>query len=143
MSVVSAVAPGRLVDWEFRLDALVRQAHREPFAWGRRDCCLWAADATWALTGMDPAADVRGTYDDERGALRVLQRLGGLCAVAARGGAPIRPAFAIDGDVGLVQWQETELLAVRVGEVWLAVSRTGLIAAPADAAVGAWGVGHA
>lgn len=133
----------RLPDWSTRLDALVRQAHRTAFAWGVRDCCLWAADAALAVTGIDHAADVRGTYQDEPGALAVLQRLGGLVGVADRGGPRIAVSRVLDGDVGLVRWAGKPCLGVRIADVWLLSSREGLCAAPGDSAVWAWGIGHA
>lgn len=133
----------RLPGWESRLQGLINQAQRTPFQWGVRDCCLWAADAALALTGRDPAADVRGTYTDEAGAMEVLRRFGGLRGVAARGGQRIRPAFAMDGDVGLVRSAGKPCLAVWAAGSWMLTTRAGLWAAPAGAAVMAWGVGHA
>ena len=47
-----------------------------PFAWGRHDCALFAAGAVLTLTGHDPAADARGAYTTEWGALRWLKRQG-------------------------------------------------------------------
>lgn len=135
--------PPRLPDWPARLSVLVAQAHYTPFAWGQRDCCLWAADAAQALTGVDPAADLRGTYSTDAGALAALQRVGGLRGAAGRGGVPIRPAYAIDGDAGLVRSAGKPCLGVRVGGVWLLATQGGLFAVSADAAVMAWGVGHA
>lgn len=132
----------RLPDWRERLADLVAQAHRTPFAYGARDCCLWAADAVQAVTGVDLAADVRGTYADQGGAQRVLMALGGLRGVASRAGNRIAPMRAQAGDIGIVRGERTAL-AVCQGEVWLCASRNGLHAVPLDAAVMAWGVGHA
>ncbi|MQT13635.1 DUF6950 family protein [Segnochrobactrum spirostomi] len=49
---------------------------RTPFAWGVADCVTWAADCALALTGVDPIADIRGTYTTERGAQRILVKRG-------------------------------------------------------------------
>lgn len=138
----STYAP-RVPDWPARLSALVACAHRTPFAWGVRDCCLWAADAVQAMTGIDHAADLRGQYADEAGALLVLRRIGGLRGAADRAGRRIRPAFAQEGDVGLVRSAGKPCLAVRAGDVWMIATRAGLLAVPLQAAVMAWGVGHA
>lgn len=132
----------RLPDWEPRLHRLVANAHRVGFAWGVRDCCLWAADAARAVTGHDFAADLRGTYRDEAGALEVLRRIGGLRGAAGRAGPRIAPNFAIEGDVGLCRGMNGKAcLGVRVSSVWMLKTMTGLVAVPS--AVLAWGIGHA
>lgn len=59
------------------LSAFLRADAARPFAWGIRDCGLRLADWVLARRGVDPAADVRGTYGnaDE---LAVLMGWGGL-----------------------------------------------------------------
>lgn len=129
--------------WEARLSALVAQRHRCGFAIGVHDCCLWAADAVLAIMGVDLARDIRGTYHDAAGAARVLRAIGGLRGAAARAGAPLAsPAYAVDGDVGLVRFSGKPLLAVRAGGVWLAQATAGLIGVSDSSAARAWGVGH-
>jgi len=84
---------------EATLMGMLKQPNRR-FAWGRYDCFLWAADAVQALTGADPAADLRGTYSTPWGAIKALRRLGGLQALAAsRFGPPVDPATALPGAV--------------------------------------------
>jgi len=86
-----------------RLHALVLDRHDQPFTWGIRDCCLWAADAVYAVTLRDLASDIRGTYWSARQAARVVRGRGGLTAlVTERMGEPIEAAEAIDGDVCLL-----------------------------------------
>jgi hypothetical protein len=65
----------RAPDWRARLADLVTARRHDPFAWGSRDCCLWAADAVEAMTGDDFAAPLRG-YSTRFGALRKLKRAG-------------------------------------------------------------------
>lgn len=128
------------MSWRATFDALVQARMRTPFAWGVHDCCLFAADCVQARTGRDPAADLRGAYRSERGALRVLARIGGLAGAGARCGAEIPPLCAGACDVGIVRDAGRELLAVCTGEVWLAPSmaQAGLAALPLDAATRAW-----
>ena len=134
----------RLPDWPARLSALVAQAHRLPFAWGVHDCCLWAADAVVAVTGVDPAQDLRGRYFDAIDAYRALRQIGGLLGAGQRTGTRLAgPGFALDGDVALVHDGRRPMLAVRSGGVWLAAASTGLFALPSDSARITWGVGHA
>lgn len=121
-------------------EALVRDRMNAPFKWGEHDCCLFAADAVLAMTGRDPAAAERGTYDSAAGALQLLAELGGLAAVAARAGEPITPLQATVGDVGLVNVNGTDLLAVCSGLNWLAPGGTGLVALDLQEAQQAWRV---
>ncbi len=86
-----------------RLHELVLERHDQPFAWGIRDCCLWAADAVHAVTGRDLASDLRGSYWSARQAVRVVRNAGGMVPMlTARLGEPIDEAEAIDGDVCLL-----------------------------------------
>lgn len=134
----------RLPDWPARLSELVVRAHTQPFRWGIQDCCLWAADAVQALTGHDPAADLRGRYADAKGALCALQAQGGLMGAGQRAGVLLAaPAYARDGDIALVHDGRRPMLAVQAGGVWLVAATNGLHALPAGAARMAWGVGHA
>jgi hypothetical protein len=130
----------RRADWQSRLAELVAARMDAPFAWGSNDCCLFAADAVLAVTGTDPAADLRGAYTDERGALRVLARLGGVAGIAeARAGAEIVPALARPGDIVLGAI-DRECLGVCTGLHWHAPSAAGLVCAPMSAALRAWRV---
>ena len=61
-----------------RLSAFLSAKSRAPLAWGRDDCLMDVADWALALTGVDPAAPWRGTYDDESGADAILAAHGGL-----------------------------------------------------------------
>ena len=86
-----------------RLHELVIERHDKPFAWGIRDCCLWAADAVHAVTRRDLASDVRGAYWSARQAARLVRDRGGMEAmVTERMGQPIDVSEAIDGDVCLL-----------------------------------------
>lgn len=106
--VFTAPALSRLPDAADRLQHLLLQRHARGFLWGWRDCALWAADCTRAVTGRDPAADLRGTYYSGLQAARVIKAAGGLHALAAaRIGPPIQPHQALDGDVALVPPQHT------------------------------------
>ena len=62
----------RAHDWEARLFAAVDAARAAPFEWGTHDCALFVADAVLAMTGHDYAADLRGQYSTQAGALRLL-----------------------------------------------------------------------
>lgn len=93
-------------------DFLVARANT-PFAWGTNDCCLFPADAIQAFTGVDLAADFRGKYSTEWGALALIKTVTGGSTVEdaaaycarkhglvewVRGGRPA-PLFAQRGDL--------------------------------------------
>lgn len=91
-----------------RLHALLAQRQAQPFAWGVRDCALFAADAVQAVTGEDPAADLRGTYRTCAQAVRMLRRAGGLRGMAERRlGPAVAPQHARTGDVVLLDGLST------------------------------------
>jgi hypothetical protein len=54
----------------------------EPFVWGRNDCCLYAANAILAYTGVDVASEFRNLYKSEFGALRAIKEITGGSTVA-------------------------------------------------------------
>ena len=104
----------RRADWPERLAEFIEARRLEPFAWGKNDCALFAADAVNLLIGVDYAESLRG-YTTERGALGKIKRAGGLRAFAAA--LPEKPpGLAQRGDVvlvteaehhaNLIPWQE-------------------------------------
>lgn len=69
--------------WETRaLHQFLLERADEPFAWGGNDCALFAADAIEAMTAVDIAADFRGRYTDEAGALAAIREIAGGDTVA-------------------------------------------------------------
>ena len=142
----------RCNDWPERLDEALQRAARLPFAWGRHDCCLFAADVCRAITGLDPAADLRGRYGTVLEAFKLLDKrfCGGVAqaaeALAARAGWPeVRPGFARRGDVALVMDDEglDALGVVDMNGTHVAVLRPdkGLARHPLARARRAWGIG--
>ena len=96
----AAVQATRLPDWQLRLAHLVEIRRDQPFVWGERDCATWAADVVQAVTGCDPAADVRQTYGTALQALALSQRMQGLTRVCReRLGPRVRTSLAQPGDI--------------------------------------------
>jgi hypothetical protein len=54
----------------------------KPFEWGTQDCCLYAADAILAYTGVDIAEEFRNKYTTQIGALRTIVEITGGSTVA-------------------------------------------------------------
>ena len=68
------------------MDATLNLWRRSTFVWGQTDCIMSVANYIRDVTGSDPAAEWRGTYDDEAGALAITDRYGGplgLCSYGA------------------------------------------------------------
>lgn len=112
------------------------------FAWGRMDCTSWVADWVLARTGRDAMAAWRGRYHSRLGFRRLLKHEpGGLAGAAARGlaavgAAPIDPADAAPGDIGIIETTDGQAMAIRGQLGWLAKTGDGLWRCPA--AVMAW-----
>lgn len=67
----------RLPDWESRLHAFLEGAFDRPHAYASHDCLVGlTAGVLEALTGEDHAAEHRGKYRSQAGAVRHLKRLG-------------------------------------------------------------------
>lgn len=129
----------RLRDWPIRLEALIAQRQAAPFEWGSRDCCLWAADVVQAVTGHDPAADLRGTYDTAKGAESVIRRGHGIKSIcAARLGPEVSPSMAQVGDVGLIMDGARQAAVGYAGGAWLAQGQYGVVPVPESAVFIAW-----
>lgn len=140
----------RLEAWPGRLVAFIDERRAMPFAWGSNDCCLFAADAVAAITGVDAARKWRG-YKTARGAASRIREARGIARLvetaAARHGWPeIAPAFARRGDVVLIEGDRPVINRRALGIVGpggglLLPGDDGLVTLPRAAAVRAWRIG--
>jgi len=128
--------------WRDRLDALLLERMKAPFAWGTNDCCIFAADAALAVTGIDFAVDERGSYATAASAAARISVLGSLSEIADRAGVRIAPALAGVGDIGLILVNGRETLGVCAGHCWLSPSELGLVGTDIGAAITAWRLNH-
>lgn len=122
------------------------RASRTPWAWGGgadgwsgHDCTLFAANWVSALTGRDPAADLRGTYSTREEAEAILSRTGlvPLMLVRLVPAGWRRPDAVADGDVGVVavplgRGQHWHALAIFAAGHWVTADPRRLVALPAD-----------
>jgi len=93
----------------------LHERRSQPFAWGKHDCCLFAADGIKAFTGTDIASDFRGKYNDQASALTAIHSITG-------GGRTVADAAAwVAKKHGLTEWKHP-LMAQR-GD--LAVAKNG------------------
>jgi len=129
-------------------DYLTNHAHTS-FAWGQFDCCLFAADAIQAMTGIDIAAEFRGKYHDQASAFELIKTVTGGSTVADAAaycanqhGLPEwkYPLMAQRGDLVVFE-NDGNLIAGVVhlsGRHVVSVSESGLIKAPITAVQRAW-----
>lgn len=130
----------RLPDWPGRLIACVEAAREKPFAWGRHDCCTFAADCIEAMTGVDLAEGFRGTYGSARAGLERLERMGGLEGLADRFLPRLERLWCSRGDVVLVPHGLRAFLAVVIDHRAAAPGPRGLVFVPACRFSLAWEV---
>ena len=135
----------RLTDWSIRLDRFIDLYRNRPFVWGENDCCLFAMNCVEEVTGQDLADPYRG-YKNQKEALRLLNRCGGVAgiadAVAEKHNIPeIPPANARRGDVCLFDIGRGDTLGIRAGEFIYAPGYRGLIEFPISQALRAWRIG--
>lgn len=140
----------RLPDWPARFVAFRDEHEAKLFALGENDCCLFAAAAVRAITGVDLVPRDAERWTSSAAAAQVLRRERGLLGlVTSRLGSPLpTPKLAQRGDVLLVRAPlpsggRVRFLAVCDADRWMAPHRTGLVRGPMSQAVKAWGVGHA
>lgn len=137
----------RLPNWESKFADWQKAAFGRPFSWGDADCCLTVCDGLLAITGIDPAASFRGNYKTKRGAYAALKRFagGGLSEtvekITADLGWPEVPRLtARRGDVGLVDTEFGEALAICTGPKWAVQGEHGLVFLSIKSGLRAWRV---
>lgn len=116
-------------NWPKLLASFVEERRSVPFAWGKNDCCLFAADWINRACGVDLAADLRGRYSSALAATRILAGLGGVLQVAEKLGSlrPIKISTTQRGDVVAFAMQGGHALGVCLGDVCALVGKSGLV----------------
>jgi hypothetical protein len=131
----------RLHDWQTRFAEFARGRRDLPFAWGSNDCCLFAADCVEAMTGEDPAKDLRG-YSTALQAARIVRAHGGMASFASsRLGPQVSPLMANVGDVVLVDMNGRDALGVCNGTSVIGPGPLGMVSFGFGVAKAAWRIG--
>lgn len=130
----------RFPDWPSRLAKIIAHAANQPFALDEHNCCFFAADCIQAITGIDPAHDLRGCN-----AARVL-KLRGVNALMDEKAEiynmkPIRPMNARRGDICLLNAGNGETLGICLGAQIACPGNNGLVYFSLKHAIRAWSVG--
>ena len=131
----------RLPDWRQRLIDHVVETAAEPFAPGKHDCALAAANAVKAMTGKDFARGFRG-YKTIAGGMKKLKAAGyeDHIALAAEHFEEIPPAMAQVGDIAVVQGDGGLALAIVQGELIYVAAPGGRALVPLTSALRAFRV---
>lgn len=101
------------------LTATLRDWRRTRFVWGVSDCMLSAAAYGGALNGTDPGAGYRGRYDNEAGAMALVEAAGGGAAIlgGAMTGAGLSPISEPQrGDVVCAQIGHDQIGGICLGD---------------------------
>lgn len=131
----------RLHDWQTRFAEFARGRRSQPFGWGVNDCCLFAADAVQAITGEDPARELRG-YTTALQAARIVKAHGDLKALASSVlGESVSPLMANVGDVVLVDVLGRDALGVCNGTSVIGPGPRGMVSCGIGFAKAAWRIG--
>lgn len=131
----------RVHDWPEQLNDVIDAARKTPFEWGRHDCCLFAADAVQAITGVDHAADYRGAYKTARGAKRALRKRGFDHIEQPLDALFLRVDCRLAGRGDLVVTEADGLaVGIHLGSALAFVSQDGLEFLPVNRALMAWRV---
>ena len=133
----------RLEGWELRLARYINDHMYMPFQWGQNDCMLFAAGGVEAVTGVDPGAEFRGTYDDAISAYRII---GGTDKIEefVNGimGAPIENLALLGrGDAVMADNDGRPCLGICMGTDSVFPSETGLRSIPTARVIKGWKVG--
>lgn len=124
-------------NWAALLTTFIEERRFMPFAWGRNDCCLFAADWVKACTGCDPAVELRGKYSTALGAARILRDLGGVRGVIQSLGEPmglerLKSVQDQRGDLVVADTGNGESIGICIGAHAAFVGASGLLFAPFD-----------
>jgi len=134
----------RFDDWPDRLAEFMKREQNRPFAWGESDCALFVCDCILALTGEDLAKDFRGRYTTQRGAYRVLKRIGKVSSLEELAtknlGPPIQVSYAQRGDVVSIPTSLGTALGIIVGIGAMFKSPSGLVMSDRNNCLQAWRV---
>lgn len=130
----------RFPNWESALSDYILSKRDEPFVYGENDCCMFAAGAMIAMTGVDPIPEFRGKYNSLASSVKALKELGaGDLEKTIDGKLPeIAVGLAQRGDVALY---DGSLGVVMDGYAWF-VSDDGLERIPRSEWTKAWSIGR-
>ena len=123
--------------WQWGGSAVTRRVDGEERTFAGDDCTTLAASWVLARDGIDPAADLRGTYSTAEEANAIVVRAGGIVSLVGDRIEPlgwVRVPAVLDGDIGIVEAvSDVDLLAkeipaIRFGPLWIVMAPRGPMA---------------
>lgn len=129
----------------------LNEESKHPWQWGEYDCTMMIARWINLQTGKFPGESYRGIAKNGFGALRLLHKGGGLSTLAIKAANEVgllRTISPEEGDVGVimgpVQFKTkiaiTEVMAIRLRDLWCARTMYGIVAAKQVECKMAWRV---
>lgn len=136
----------RITNWPIALATFMESRKNTRFAWGKHDCCMFAADAIRTITGVDLAATYRG-YDSKEACREIIELHGGMAGLmesitAAHGLKECQIAFAKRGDLVLIDGSIGETIGIiALNSKPCAPARRGYTFADKADVIKAWSIG--
>jgi len=98
-------------DWPYFLERYLIENEKQNFQYGHFDCCLFAAGAIEAMTGVDLAEAFRGHYANHKQAMVIVRKACGRMSFVSLAAKlfekahmpEVAPQFAQRGDVVLIR----------------------------------------
>lgn len=106
-----------------KISEYIKTNRNRPFERGVFDCCVFVSDIMEIQTGLDLFAPYRGMYNDEKGALRALKKIGSIESQLDKHFKRIDPALAQRGDISML---ESDAMAAHFAGGILALSSEGI-----------------
>ncbi len=118
----------RYADWPIRLNAYILEAQKQEFKMGTYDCCIFAAGAVEAMTGVDPMPEFRGKYDSWRSSAKALKKIGAgtttlYDTLRAKFGPSLAGVYGQKGDIVMYE----DACGVMLGRMGLFIGENGFV----------------
>jgi uncharacterized protein YfaT (DUF1175 family) len=128
-------------DWTKRLFDVVAAHKHATFAWGKHDCCLFAARCVDAMCETNYEAALKKKYKGQRSAAKYIASFGSIeAAVKSWLGNSQKAAFTQRGDVVLFDNEGQQALGICLGREIISTGETGLVSVSMDKAICSWAV---
>lgn len=129
-------------DWVDKLFSSINELEKEPFEWGKMDCCMFSARIVDAMCDTSYAIDLAKEYDNEKSALTYIKSFGSIKeAVSSWLGEPSdKTIYTQRGDVVLFENDGRETLGVCVGSTIVSTGEFGIVHTPVYNALYRWAV---
>lgn len=105
----------RVKDWVSRFEKVLNEAKEKKPDWADHNCCTFAADCVFAITGIDAMAEYRGKFKTKKQAFALLRKVsgGGVNKAGEKfskenGLKEVKPTYAKRGDLVIAVNEDKE-----------------------------------